>query len=1118
MRKGVRGDIKSMEEYQKILIKLDNAKQILEANNLSDININLLDEILTDINIYKEKNINKKIYIPVMGSMKSGKSTFLNALLGNDIMPSENEACTIAPIYIKLKNKSSDYILKQNNNGKVETLLGEDIREVFLQDVRKYRKDIKNNTIDIKSGIQNYLFESNMNSIKNKTNFEIYFIDCPGINELLFSNKLKKYMEDQINRIIQISDYIVYVLDIQYFKNEENKMLLENIVEKNENVLFVLNKIDLVKNNDNMKEIVNDIYMSLENIGFKNPKIFCTSSILALISRKIINNTISDLEMDNYFKEYIQGKYIQNEVEINGEKLYKIPSYLDLSKILLENSNIYKVEDYIQQILNNLESNKHKRYDKQIYKFDKKLNGIFESIIYNLNNKISEQIENFNQNNSVIDVENIRFNKKYKFDLIDLNKDKLQKIIESKEQSFSIEDWERDCRNMRCLSISMEFDRNDFNSMNRFCEDLRESFRSNTRKYFQPLENELFNIRKELIDKYMNEINSKLPQILYDIVDKEISKKCKEFNIKNEFFISKFKFYPENLRTIMLSPGLMEVVIDRDFKRYTVKVKLSKSDISEYGERGLQRKKELENIVANELVYIFRSQLGTKIDLYFNEHYDKVLNSIKQKLKNQNENKIKNRNDILRELNNLEEIISIYLENTINNNLDNSNIVKLRDGILNKKLSIYTDNKKIEYLNNHNLTVVFNQKELNKYLDKNIYKKNISVALCGESFEIDENRQDIKYIGVNFPTIFINSTSRIIDFYKNNINFENIILSSHDNIIIKNKNLDNVKVDKLKIKVKKDMNITYCKTFVNSESDFLDNWIFIDSNGKVHYKYNGTHLYSQNLTDIKYCNKKIVDLDVSKYNIICVSEEGEVEFIRSTFTGYYDSEMIESTSSKIKQASLIYQDMAILLDDEGKVYYYGVEGEFDYINRQDKNQTFSLPNFNSKIIQIDSKQNVILALDERGKVYVWGIKNDENKSVFDVPKNLPFIVKAKVYKDGSYILALDEFGKLHGWGSDCIENISKEEFDKRRADTFDDENTDFVEVKENVEFLDLGAGDTALDAYGNMYVFLDHSCKYAYKYLSNKKKVKKLMCYIRICEDNSLAYNNLDYNVMLPKY
>ncbi|MBW9234666.1 dynamin family protein, partial [Leptospira santarosai] len=60
-----------------------------------------------DYRVLKDQVENQKFVVTVVGAMKSGKSTFTNALLGYDLMPNENQACTLT---------STDVIHRQHNN------------------------------------------------------------------------------------------------------------------------------------------------------------------------------------------------------------------------------------------------------------------------------------------------------------------------------------------------------------------------------------------------------------------------------------------------------------------------------------------------------------------------------------------------------------------------------------------------------------------------------------------------------------------------------------------------------------------------------------------------------------------------------------------------------------------------------------------------------------------------------------------------------------------------------------------------------------------------------------------------------------------------------------------
>ena len=54
-------------------------------------------------------NINKMYPMLVMATMSSGKSTLINALLGEELLPSKNEACT-AKIYSIIDDDNAEKI------------------------------------------------------------------------------------------------------------------------------------------------------------------------------------------------------------------------------------------------------------------------------------------------------------------------------------------------------------------------------------------------------------------------------------------------------------------------------------------------------------------------------------------------------------------------------------------------------------------------------------------------------------------------------------------------------------------------------------------------------------------------------------------------------------------------------------------------------------------------------------------------------------------------------------------------------------------------------------------------------------------------------------------------
>ena len=86
------------------------------------------------------------------------------------------------------------------------------------------------------------------------------------------------------------------------------------------------------------------------------------------------------------------------------------------------------------------------------------------------------------------------------------------------------------------------------------------------------------------------------------------------------------------------------------------------------------------------------------------------------------------------------------------------------------RLKQYTDDENIiRNIDN----VAFNQEELSDLLNNNTNR----IYLCGGSFSISPNKENVSYIGINRPQVVLQS-SHDVDFDKKNIYFANIILTS----------------------------------------------------------------------------------------------------------------------------------------------------------------------------------------------------------------------------------------------------------------------------------------------------------------------------------------------------
>ncbi|UTD07903.1 dynamin family protein [Treponema denticola] len=249
--------------------------------------------------------------IAVIATMSSGKSTFVNALLGNEIFPEANTACTakITSVYDNDSFKRiAGLVMKNGNILQTSNNLNND-------DLIKWNMD---------KNIDRIILEGNLDNISNKNKI-VTVHDTPGTNfsgdnthhDITFDFLTKNKM-----------DTVIFIANAEHLATTDVFQLLtelyEKIVKKQKNkVVFVINKSDSI---DSDKERIADYCKKLRDeivsIGF-NPK-----SIIIPISAKSAR----------LFKMAIKGE------SLNFTQKEKNDFMTDIS-LLLEDNSIVVVSD-----------------------------------------------------------------------------------------------------------------------------------------------------------------------------------------------------------------------------------------------------------------------------------------------------------------------------------------------------------------------------------------------------------------------------------------------------------------------------------------------------------------------------------------------------------------------------------------------------------------------------------------------------------------------------------------------------------------------------------------------------------------------------------------------------
>lgn len=207
----------------------------------------------------------------VVATMSSGKSTLINALVGTDLLPSMNRACTAKAVAVldnDLKMQFAIHAVDENGNYSY-------IEQATKQVIAEYNKSNKTSEMVVEGEIQ---------GIRNSKK-SMLLIDTPGINNSMDS------AHEMITRQI-LEDYseglILYVINAQQIGTNDDSLFLTYIAQKLKespefSILFAVNKMDLIDpERENPEELIENCKNYIESKGISAPVLIPISAASAL--------------------------------------------------------------------------------------------------------------------------------------------------------------------------------------------------------------------------------------------------------------------------------------------------------------------------------------------------------------------------------------------------------------------------------------------------------------------------------------------------------------------------------------------------------------------------------------------------------------------------------------------------------------------------------------------------------------------------------------------------------------------------------------------------------------------------------------------------------------------
>lgn len=330
--------IKECQTLQaKAIQKSPTQKLILECLN----NLQPNDYALSFFENLQQKE-NEPMQIAVIGQFSSGKSTFLNALLGQDILPTG-----ITPITSKVCKicYGEDYILE---------ILYKDGRKI-LQNVDFLHKLSRENS----QNIHHFCLYAPILSLK-----EINFLDTPGFNSQNSDDTHTTL------KILENVDGIIWLTLIDNAgKNSEKALLKEFITHFAQKSLCVLNQKDRLKDEKEVQTSLDYAKIAFEGIF---SAVIPISAKLALNARlntpqKLLETnllefaqTIQTLALQSSNEDYQKSQSIHNILDsldtayqrIQGQIEYELGSLKSQNSAkLMQESNMPLIFDFLNQTI-----------------------------------------------------------------------------------------------------------------------------------------------------------------------------------------------------------------------------------------------------------------------------------------------------------------------------------------------------------------------------------------------------------------------------------------------------------------------------------------------------------------------------------------------------------------------------------------------------------------------------------------------------------------------------------------------------------------------------------------------------------------------------------------------
>ena len=301
------------------------------------------------------KAINSEFESAVIATMSSGKSTLINSMLSQELMPSKNTACTAKITRIKDNDNLDKFraVCKNINEEVVAT-----IDDVDIENMKDFNDNKEISFINLEGNIEKFSSED----------MNLVLIDTPGPNNSQDSSHAEftyKVIKDQDSKPI-----VLYVLNGTQLGINDDSHLLSQVAESmkvggkqsKDRFIFAVNKIDdFDPEEEDISLMLDNVTKYLEKHGIEEPNIYPVSAELAKVIRlnqkgfdltRKQNKTLEEYDLFLEEEDLHTLKYTPLGANIKNEIQSKIDSCEDDYEKALYHTGVPYLEAAINTYLN----------------------------------------------------------------------------------------------------------------------------------------------------------------------------------------------------------------------------------------------------------------------------------------------------------------------------------------------------------------------------------------------------------------------------------------------------------------------------------------------------------------------------------------------------------------------------------------------------------------------------------------------------------------------------------------------------------------------------------------------------------------------------------------------